>query len=137
MDHDRHKLMGHAFHSPELLNNYRERSVLFLVPVLVAASLVAMFAFQRYGFDKRAFLASSFYLVLMLVGAAAAVYPNLLTSTTDPARNITVSNAATGRHSLSIGLIWWSLGMALAVGYFVFVYRMFRGKVTAEADGHI
>ncbi|HXB19950.1 MAG TPA: cytochrome d ubiquinol oxidase subunit II, partial [Candidatus Solibacter sp.] len=32
---------------PELLSNYREHGVLFLVPVLVAVSLVAMFAFQR------------------------------------------------------------------------------------------
>jgi len=124
---------------PELLSNYREHGVLFLVPVLVAVSLVAMFAFQRSGSDKRAFLSSCSYLVLMLMGAAAAVYPNLLTSTTDPALNITVSNAATGRHSLSIGLIWWSFGIALAVGYFTFVYRMFRGKVSADAEagGHM
>jgi cytochrome d ubiquinol oxidase subunit II len=40
-----------------------------------------------------------------------------------------VFNAASGEHSLSVGLIWWSFGMALALGYFVFVYRMFRGKV--------
>jgi cytochrome bd ubiquinol oxidase subunit II len=59
------------------------------------------------------------------------VYPNLLVSTTDPALNITVYNAASGSYSLSYGLIWWSFGMLLAVGYFVFVYRMFRGKVAA------
>ena len=68
----------------------------------------------------------------MLVGAAAGVYPNLLVSTTDPSLNITVFNAASGGHSLSVGLIWWSFGMALAIGYFVFVYRMFQGKVRAE-----
>ena len=69
--------------------------------------------------------------IFMLVGAAAAVYPNLLISTIDPARNITVYNAAVGHYALSYGLIWWSLGMVLAVGYFVLIYRMFRGKVAA------
>jgi len=38
---------------------------------------------------------------------------------------------------MRVGLIWWAVGMALAFGYFVFVYRMFRGKLIAEAGaGH-
>ncbi|HEY6969596.1 MAG TPA: cytochrome d ubiquinol oxidase subunit II [Candidatus Angelobacter sp.] len=117
---------------PDLLNNYRMFPVLFIVPAAVAASLIGIFVFQRRGEDKAAFLCSSAYLIFMLVGAAVAQYPNLLSSPADPEFNITVYNAASGVHSLSIGLIWWSFGMALAVGYFVFVYRMFKGKVTAE-----
>lgn len=113
----------------ELLNNYKTFPVLFVLPLAVAASLACMFLFERRGLDKAAFLCSSAYLIFMLVGAAVAVYPNLLTSTTDPALNITVYNAATGAHSLSVGLIWWGFGMLLALGYFVFVYRMFKGKI--------
>jgi hypothetical protein len=33
-------------------------------------------------------------------------------------------------------LIWWVIGMILATGYFVFVYRSFAGKVVAEKDPH-
>jgi cytochrome bd ubiquinol oxidase subunit II len=116
---------------PEVLTNYHQYPVLFLIPIAVALSLAAMFLHLRRGNDKAAFLASSAYLIFMLVGAAAAVYPNLLVSTTDPALNITVYNAAAGEYSLRFGLVWWSFGMALAIGYFVFVYRMFRGKVAA------
>jgi cytochrome bd ubiquinol oxidase subunit II len=74
----------------------------------------------------------------MLVGAAAAFYPNLLVSANDPALNITVYNAATGAYALSMGLVFWGFGMALAIGYFIFVYRMFRGKVdqTSTGSGH-
>ena len=72
----------------------------------------------------------------MLVGAAAAMYPNLLVSSTDPSLNITVYNAHSGEHAMAVGLIWWSFGMALAAGYFVFVYRMFRGKIAAGSTGH-
>lgn len=115
---------------PEVLTNYRRFPILFLIPVAVALSLIAIFLHGRRNNDKAAFLASCAYLIFMLVGAAAAVYPNLLMSTTDPVLNITVFNAAAGSYSLSIGLIWWTFGMALAIGYFVFVYRMFRGKVT-------
>ena len=122
---------------PELLENYNKNPVLFVIPLGVAASLAAMRVFQQRGSDKATFLASSSYLIFMLVGAAAGVYPNLLLSSRDAALNITVFNAASGEHSLSVGLIWWSFGMALALGYFVFVYRMFRGKVKMNGgEGH-
>jgi cytochrome bd ubiquinol oxidase subunit II len=32
--------------------------------------------------------------------------------------------------------VWWTIGMILSVGYFVFVYRMFRGKVQLEGGGY-
>ena len=118
---------------PELLNNYRAYPFLFVVPVAVAASLAAMFMYRRKGNDTAAFLSSAAYLVFMLVGAAAAVYPTLLSSTTDPSLNITVYNAHTGDYSLRFGLVFWSFGMALALGYFIFIYRMFRGKVGEQS----
>ncbi len=117
---------------PVLLDNYRKMPILFAIPVLVVVSLLAM----RSRNERTAFLSSSAYLVFMLVGAAAAVYPNLLTSTTDPALNITVDNAHSGDHSLTIGLIWWTFGMALAVCYHIFIYQMFRGKVSLASNAH-
>jgi cytochrome d ubiquinol oxidase subunit II len=114
---------------PGLLANYRAYPVLFVIPIAVAASLGAMIWYRRQGNDNGAFLSSCAYLVFMLVGAAAAVYPNMLLSTTDPSLNITVNNAASSDYALSVGLIWWSFGMLLAIGYFIFTYRMFRGKV--------
>jgi cytochrome d ubiquinol oxidase subunit II len=116
---------------PDALTNYRRYPALFVIPAAVGLSLIAMYLHRRRNQDKGAFLSSCAYLVCMLVGAAAAVYPNLLVSTTDPALNITIYNAAAGSYSLTYGLIWWSFGMLLAIGYFVFIYRMFRGKVTA------
>jgi cytochrome d ubiquinol oxidase subunit II len=121
---------------PSLLENYQRLPVLYAIPALVAASLFGTWRLSRGGHERGAFLCSSAYLALMLVGAAAAVYPNLLLSTTDASLNITVFNAHSGEHSLAIGLIWWSFGMAIAAGYFVFVYRMFRGKITGGGVGH-
>ena len=118
---------------PELAANYQAAPVLYVIPALVVASLVGI---RMAASERRAFLLSCGFLIFMMVGAAAAVYPNLLLSSTDPARNITVYNAHAGEHSLSIGLIWWCFGMAVAIGYFVFVYRMFRGKVNAGSGAH-
>jgi len=87
------------------------------------------------GNDWGAFLGSCLYLVAMLSGAAIAQYPVLLRSSADAANNITIYNASTGHFAMSVGLIWWGCGMVLAIGYLVFVYRVFRGKVTISV-GH-
>jgi cytochrome d ubiquinol oxidase subunit II len=68
----------------------------------------------------------------MLAGAAFAMYPNLLPSTTNADYSLTIYNARTGDYSLRVGLIWWLAGITLAIGYFVFLYTAFRGKVMSR-----
>ena len=114
---------------PELLDNYRARAAGWIIPLAVAGGLGGIFHFQRTGSERNAFLASCSYLIGMLGGAAFALYPTLLPSTTEAANAITIENAAAPPLSLLIGLFWWGIGMAVAVGYFVLVYRMFAGKV--------
>jgi cytochrome d ubiquinol oxidase subunit II len=72
----------------------------------------------------------------MLVGAAFGLYPVVLPASTDPAYGLTIYNTAAGRHGLIVGLTWWMLGIILALGYFVLLYRMFRGKVRLEGEGY-
>lgn len=114
---------------PQTLRNYSAHPIAYFIPVLVAVSLLAMWRFNSKGHERAAFRASCCYLILMLSGAAAALYPTLLPSSSDAANDITIYNAATGHYALTVGLVWWGFGIALAIGYFVFVYRMFRGKV--------
>jgi cytochrome d ubiquinol oxidase subunit II len=120
---------------PQLLDNYRAAPVAWIVPVLVAAGLAGIFWFTRTGSERNAFLSSCVYIVATLVGAAVGLYPALLPSSTGPANSITIANAAAGGASLSIGLIWWGIGMAVAVGYTVVVYNMFKGKVRPGVAG--
>jgi cytochrome d ubiquinol oxidase subunit II len=72
----------------------------------------------------------------MLVGAAIALYPRLLPSSSDAGRDITIQKALSGPHTLRVGLVWWAFGMCLAVMYFVIVYRMFKGKVSLTSGGY-
>src|SRR5215469_4273779 len=121
---------------PGVLDNYKQHTLGFVIPVLVFGSLAVMMHGLIKRADKVAFAASAVYIVAMLAGAAFGLYPVLLPASTDPARNITIYNAAAGRHGLTVGLVWWTIGMILTVGYFVFVYRMFRGKVRLEGEGY-
>jgi cytochrome d ubiquinol oxidase subunit II len=88
------------------------------------------------GKEKPAFVASSLYIVSMLVGAAFALYPVVLPASTDPSFSLTIYNSAAGHHGLVVGVTWWCIAFVLALGYFVFIYRMFRGKVRLEGGGY-
>jgi cytochrome d ubiquinol oxidase subunit II len=117
------------------LRNYSAHPLAFVLPLAVAAGWVGMAVYGRQAAERKAFLSSCLYLVGMLGGAAVAIYPRLLPDSSGAGHDITIANAATGSYALHVGLVWWSFGMALAVGYFVLVYRMFRGKVIADSSG--
>jgi cytochrome d ubiquinol oxidase subunit II len=119
---------------PALLDNYGRWPIGWLIPILVAGSLAAMLRWRAGGRDRAAFLASCGYHAGMLGGVAFALYPELLPATTGAANALTVHNASASPGSLATGLVWWIFGMALAIGYFVLVYRLFAGKV--RSDGH-
>ena len=121
---------------PQVLNNFQLRPWGWIIPVGVLASLLAMRLFVSKARFRGAFLSSAAYIAAMLGGAAFSMYPSLLPATTNPAFSLTIYNARTGAYSLRVGLIWWGLGIALAVGYFTFVYRSFSGKVRLDQEGY-
>jgi len=129
-------LVATWFIRPSIKENYLAYPVGFLIPAVVFGSLILMLTATRSGNELRAFLASCIYITGMLVGAVFALYPVVLPASTGPAYNLTIQNSAAGHHGLTVGLVWWSLGMVLTLGYFVFVYRMFRGKVQLEGAGY-
>ena len=129
-------LLATYYIQPQVMNNYRAHAVGLLVPVVVLGSLGVMILAATKGKEKLAFAASSLYIVAMLVGAAFALYPVVLPASTDPGYSLTIFNSAAGHHGLVVGIVWWILGMVLALGYFVFIYRMFRGKVRLEGHGY-
>jgi cytochrome d ubiquinol oxidase subunit II len=128
------------------MRNYGVHLVGVLVPIVVVGSLAVMAwangkeqapeQKQRDSKEKLAFLGSTVYITGMLVGVAFALYPLVLPASTDPVYSLTITNSAAGHHGLVIGLIWWIIATVLTLGYFVFVYRMFRGKVRLEGEGY-
>ena len=85
--------------------------------------------------SEKHFFASCAYLTGMLTSVVFGLYPMVLPAR-DPLYSLTVTSAKAGAYGLKIGLIWWSIGMLLAAGYFTFVYRSFAGKVAVGKNGH-
>ena len=124
------------FVRPGIKQNYLAYPISFLVPITVFASLFLMRQWSKKGEEFRAFLASAIYITGMLVGAVFALYPVILPSSSDPALSLTIQNSAAGAHGLAVGLYWWAIGLVLAIGYFFFVYTMFKGKVRLDGEGY-
>lgn len=125
-----------VFARPASLDNYKGHPVAFLVPL----EIVACAAFMRISMAKKSrlpsFLASCGYLGGMLVGAATGLFPVLLPAVGGHGRDLTIARAISGPHTLHVGLIWWSMGICLALLYFGVVYWLFRGKVPTDAEGY-
>lgn len=121
-----------AIARPSSLANYIRSPITFLIPVLVLAALAGMFHFARRNQWPRAFASSCLFLPSILFGAAAGLYPTVLPSSVNPALDLTIDKAQAGPHSLSAGLLWWGFGIALAICYFVFIYKVFRGRTPSK-----
>jgi cytochrome d ubiquinol oxidase subunit II len=100
-----------------------------IFPALALVALVLSAINMRRGRDFVAFLCSSAMIMLLILSAAAGLYPNLLISTTDPAYNLTVFNAASEANTLTVMLIIALIGMPFVLIYTSGVYYIFRGKV--------
>jgi cytochrome bd ubiquinol oxidase subunit II len=88
---------------------------------------------KRY---HRAFLFSSLTMSLLLILVAIELFPTLLMSTIDPAYSLNIYNAAASEKSLSIMLVFVAVGTPLVLGYTVFVYATFRGKVKIDEHSY-
>ncbi len=125
-------LIATVYAVPHVLANYSRWPVGYVIPIVVVGSLAWMYFAHTQRQEKSAFLASCIYIVGMLVGAAFALYPNVLPASTGSERSLTIYSTAAGAHGLSVGFVWWTIGMILAAIYFTFIYRMFRGRVRLD-----
>jgi len=121
--------------SPWILQSFGARPYRYLLPLVAIAGLAGMVYSNLRAQDRAAFLSSSAYIVGMLTSTVFAVYPNVLPAV-KPENSLTIQNASASQYGMTVGLIWWSIGMVLAAVYFVVIYRLFRGKVRLEDEGY-
>ncbi len=118
--------------TPELFAALPHRPMAWLGLLVLAAGVgTSMFA-QLQRRERLAFIGSSTFIAGLLVSTLACLYPVLLRSRVSPAFDLTVENASSGSIALQRGLLWWFPGFVLALGYFTWVLRHFRGKVAVE-----
>jgi cytochrome d ubiquinol oxidase subunit II len=103
----------------------------YVFPLLAIAGLAGIRWAMARGNEWNSLVAAGCYLAGMLLSAVFGVFPMVLPGR-NPAYSLTIENTQAGNYGLTIGLIWWILGMMLVTAYFIFVYRSSAGKVALE-----
>ncbi|HEX8799161.1 MAG TPA: cytochrome d ubiquinol oxidase subunit II [Terriglobales bacterium] len=115
---------GHAIHNPFCWLG-------LLVIIVATGTLISGLSTRR---EMWAFGGSNFLLVGLLTTGGAAIFPVMLHSTLAPENSLTAYAVASDRTALLLASIWWPVGFALAVAYFVFISRRYAGKVSVKRD---
>jgi cytochrome d ubiquinol oxidase subunit II len=115
---------GRAVHNPACW-------IALLVTFISAAMLVSGFSTHR---EMRAFLASNFLIAGLLAAGGAAIFPVMLNSTLAPQNSLSAYSIAANHTALVVASIWWPIGFALAIAYFIFISRRYVGKVSVKRD---
>ena len=120
---------------PELWNNYTAHYWGYIFPLTGIAGIFGMIYFRSKAKDTKAFISSSIFIAGMLAGTAFALFPDLLPSSINPGYSLTIYNSKAGNYGLETGTYWWIGGMVLAVGYFAYLFYIFKEKVKIINDG--
>jgi cytochrome d ubiquinol oxidase subunit II len=121
--------------APELFAAATERPLVWLATLLAVVGIVTSARHRRAGRDLAAFLGSSAFLLGILVATAAASYPTMLKSATDPRWSLSAIDSAAHSSALASALWWLPAGLVLAIVYCVVLFRLHRGKAQPSAEG--
>jgi cytochrome d ubiquinol oxidase subunit II len=118
---------------PQVKENFVTWPLGLVFPFLAVAGIAGV-RFELVKRDERkAFFASAAYIAGMLTSVVFGLYPLVL-----PARNplysLTVASAKAADYGLKVGLVWWTFGILLVAGYFIYIYSSLRGKVVVAKD---
>jgi len=121
---------------PQLLTNYADAPVLWVLPVLAVTLGAAALVLNLRRQESRAFVAWSACIVATMAMAGTGLFPNIVPALDNPALSLTADNASSGPLTLAVMLVIAAVGMPFVLGYTVWIYRVFAGKVTVGAADH-
>ncbi|MGB2765379.1 MAG: cytochrome d ubiquinol oxidase subunit II [Candidatus Aminicenantes bacterium] len=109
-----------------------QRPLAWIFTVFVILSLVFLRIVLQKGKDLLVFIMSSTSF-LSLWGIVGAIhFPNLVKASNDTTLSITIYNASSSELTLRVMLIIALIGMPFVIGYTIFLYKVFKGKVRME-----
>jgi cytochrome d ubiquinol oxidase subunit II len=121
--------------NPDLFRGFLERPLAWFGAILAFAGLVLANRRRPPGGSMLPFLGSVGFIVGLMVATAAAIYPVMLRAVPDGAFSITATTGGNDAAGLTTALRWWIVGFPIAVGYFLLLFRLHRGKAVAAPDG--
>jgi len=119
---------------PQLWAGLSGRPLAWAALVITGGGLYCILTGLRSGADGRAFLGGCSLIAGLLGAAAASLFPVMLHSTLAPEYSITAWNGSSDASSLRVAAYWWPMAFGLALVYFRFIGRHYRGRVQIGKD---
>lgn len=114
---------------PELFTEMMRRPLAWLAVAAAILGSLAIVAGQRREQEGLAFAGGCAFIAGLLGAAAASVFPVMLHSTLAASYSIDAYAGAVRGPGLGLAIVWWPVALILTIGYSVFVFRQFKGKV--------
>jgi len=115
-----------------LYENYLNTPILFIVPIIALSSLFAIRFFLGQKAWFKAWIASATSIVGITFFGMIGLYPTMLPPTPTKNYALTAFNASSSPMTLKIMLVVVLIFIPLVIGYQIWAYRLFSGKVTAK-----
>jgi cytochrome d ubiquinol oxidase subunit II len=117
---------------PHQMENYDGAPILWAIPIVTLVSIIASLLFVRQEKPGRAFIASGLSIAGMMGTAGATLFPTMVPALGRPELSLTAANSSSSQLTLSWMLALTAVGLPFVIGYTVWSYRAFRGKVSIE-----
>lgn len=119
---------------PELFSGMTHKPLAWLGLVGVIGGILMVFTSGRSKRELRGVIGSSLFIAGLMIAGAASVFPIMLYSTLAPEYSLSANQNAAAGHGLAVALVWWPISLIFAIGYFLFIYRHYAGKVKPSED---
>lgn len=117
------------------LRNYQTMPLTLLAPILGLVGALASAVLLRARRGGLAFLASGASITGIILTVGFAIFPFLLPSSSQPGSSLTVWDSSSSHLTLGIMLIATAIFLPIIIAYTSWVYRVMKGKTTAEEMG--
>jgi len=116
-----------------LYDNYLAAPPLTLVPLAAVAALLAVRFFLAKEAPFKAFAASCLTILAVVFTGVIGLFPNLIPSSLAPQFSLTIYNSSSSLYTLRLMTVVAFIFVPIVIGYKIWVYRLFRGRLSAEA----
>ncbi len=117
-----------------LLDNFRSTPILWVIPAVALMFIAGAIRFHRQGRDGLAFTFSSLSIVGLMGLVGAGLFPRLVPALGAAELSLTAGNSSSSQLTLATMLLLAVVGVPLVIGYTVWVYRSFAGKVEVDRE---
>jgi cytochrome d ubiquinol oxidase subunit II len=117
-----------AIFANHMFVNFMRQPLLFFVPSFILGGIIMVWIYLRQNRHFMAFLANCVAIASLMLTVGVMMFPNLVIAK-DKALNLTIYNSSSSQLTLTVMLVIALLGMPLVLGYNIWIYRKFAGKV--------